>query len=233
MIKNKKVLISLTTVFLIFEAVLSYFIQTVSPPNKIQYLSVILACAFCFLFFEKSKSYLFTQIALLCTVGADFFLVFSEQPSKLWGMIFFAGTQIAYFLRIYFEEKNQRVKKAHLIIRIAASIIVLAATCIVLGESTDALALVSMFYYANLILNIVFAFIDFKSSYILAIALVCFAVCDTFIGFANIGPYMSISEGSLIYKLLSSEIDIAWAFYVPSQALLSISLLTQKIKKRV
>ena len=68
---------------------------------------------------------------------------------------------------------------------------------------------------------------------ILAIALVCFAVCDTFIGFANIGPYMSISEGSLIYKLLSSEIDIAWAFYVPSQALLSISLLTQKIKKRV
>lgn len=233
MIKNKNILFSLSIAFLIVEIQLSYLIQTKQSEFNYSYFAIVLACAFCFLFAEKSKSYLFTQIALLCTVGADYFLVFTNEKDQLAGMIFFCGTQIAYFLRIFFEEENPKARKIHLITRVSVSVVVLAATCIVLGAKTDPLALVSMFYYTNLILNIIFAFIHFKSSYLLAIGLVCFVICDTFIGFANIGPYMSISESSIIYKLLNADFDIAWAFYVPSQALLSISLLNKEIKKRV
>lgn len=233
MIKNKRILIICSVLFLLVEAALGIIIQIAPTPNNFQYLSVALACVFCFLFIEKTSSYLFTQIALLFTVGADFFLVFLNGSNRLAGMLFFAGTQIAYFLRIFFEETNLKVRKIHLILRIFAAIAILVATTIVLGEKTDALSLVSMFYYTNLILNIAFAFIHVKNDYLFVIGLILFAVCDTFIGLSNIGPYITISEGSLIYKLLNLEIDIAWIFYVPSQALLSISLLTRKLKKRV
>lgn len=233
MIKNKRLLLSLSGIFLLVEIILGIIIQTKPSPQNFQYLSIVLACIFCFVFLEKSKSYLLTQIALLCTVGADYFLICVNPMNQLCGMIFFSGTQIAYFLRIYFEEKNNKIRKIHLITRVCASIITILATLIVLGKQTDALALISMFYYANLLLNIVFAFINFKSSQILAIGLVCFALCDTFIGFANIGPYMNLSESSVIYKLLDLNIDLAWLFYVPSQMLLAISLLPNKIKKRV
>lgn len=233
MTKNNKLFFSLIGIFLFIEIILGVFIQIIPSPHKLQYLSVALACIFCFLFVEKSKSYLFTQIALLCTVGADFFLIIVSPINQLVGMIFFSGTQIAYFLRIYFEQNNKKTRKIHLIARVIAIIITIAATFLVLGAKTDALALVSMFYYANLILNIVFAFANFKNSKILAIGLVCFAICDTFIGFANMGPYMGISENSLIYKLLNLNVDLSWLFYVPSQTLLAISLLPNKLKKRV
>ena len=233
MLKNKRLLIALSLVFVIIETALGILIQTPKSNNYIQYFAIVLACVFFSLFFEKSKSYLFTQIALICTVLADFFLVHLFPMQQLNGMIFFSLTQIAYFLRIYFEEQSTKIRKIHLTTRIIASIVVIVATFVVLGKNADALAIISMFYYANLILNIVFAFINFKNAQILAIGLVLFAICDTFIGFANITPYMSLSESSLIYKILYSGINVAWLFYVPSQMLLAISLLPNKIKKRV
>lgn len=233
MTKKHKILISFSVVFLTIEVILGYFIQTVFPPDALQYSAVVLACVFCFSFAEKSTSYLFTQIALICTVCADFFLVCLQDMNQLAGMVFFSGTQIAYFLRIYFEEKNKKTRQIHFILRSCASVIVLMATSIVLGKNTDALALVSMFYYTNLIFNIVFSFLNFKTSNLLAIGLVCFAVCDTIIGMVSLGAYMDVSKNSLIRALLNSKIDIAWLFYVPSQTLLAISLLPNKFKKRV
>lgn len=233
MIKNNKILLSLSLLFLLAEMQLGYIIQTSKDPYNTQFFTIALACVFCFLFIEKSKSYIFTQIALIFTVCADFFLVFPDRQKQLLGMIFFLQTQMAYFLRIYFEENNRKIRKIHLITRASASVITVLATCVVLGAKTDALSLVSIFYYTNLILNVIFSFLIFKKAYILATGLVLFAICDMFIGFANIGPYMNISASSLIYKLLHSEINIAWAFYIPSQMLLAISLLPIKTKKRV
>ena len=135
--------------------------------------------------------------------------------------------------RIYFEEERFKIRKFHLITRICASVLILIATCLVLGNNTDALALVSMLYFVNLFLNIVFAFINFKSSPIMAIGLLFFILCDVFIGLLNIGPYFTIQEGTILHNILYSGIDFAWIFYVPSQVLLSMSLLPIKTKKRV
>ena len=231
MLKKKKLLLSLSFLFLFIEFVLGVLIQTTPTPNKIQYLSIILACLCCFIFFEKSKSYIFTQTALLFTVCADYFLVHLQPMNQLCGMIFFSGVQISYFLRIYFEEERIKIRKIHLIARISFSVVILIVTCLVLGKNADALALISMFYYANLILNLVFAFANFKNSQILAIGLVFFLLCDTFIGLSNIGPYISISENSFLYKILFPGLDMAWLFYVPSQMLLAVSLLPNRIKK--
>jgi hypothetical protein len=148
-------------------------------------------------------------------------------------MICFSVTQITYFLRIYFEDENQTRKKVHLVLRASLSLIILISTCLVLGKQTDVLALVSIFYYVNLVLNIVFSFFNFKNSWIFTIGLICFVICDTFIGLANIGPYIDLHNNPFLLKLLNPGFNVAWAFYVPSQTLLAISLLPNKLKKRV
>ena len=229
--RKNTILLSLSCIFVVVELHLSNLIQTTSPPNTIQYLSVILACLFCILFAEKTISYAFTQAGLLFTVLADFFLVYLENPNKLLAMLCFSVTQIAYFLRIYFEEESKILKKVHLILRASLSLLIIVSTVMVLGENTDALALVSMFYYVNLILNIVFAFFNFKKSWVLIFGLICFLICDTFIGVSNMVAYINLENNPFLYTLLNPGFNAAWAFSVPSQMLLAISLLPNKLKR--
>ena len=234
MIKNKKLLVILSVIFLTAEAALGVLLQTAQhlTPINLRYTAVVLACLFFILFAEKSLSFLFTMLALVCTVGADYFLVYSEEMQQLPAMLFFSVTQTAYFLRLYFEDNNKSRRLVHLICRAVLSIIAVGATFAVLGSSADAVAAVSMFYYANLILNIVFAFIAFKKSWVFAIGLLLFALCDTVIGLSLINTYLPISEDSFIYKLINPGFDLAWAFYLPSQALLAVSLLPKIVKKK-
>lgn len=235
MLKNKKIIIPACILFICIEAVLGYLIQKGSHELVYarQYFSVILAALFCLLSAEKSKSYIFTQLALFATVGADYFLVHLKAQDKLSGMLCFAIVQIFYFLRLISEDENKKRRTVHIILRASLSLVAICITLLVLNKKADALAIVSVFYYANLILNTVFAFISYKRSPLLAIGLLCFLLCDTVIGFENIGPYLQIPADSFIHKLLNPGFDPAWAFYVPSQALLSMSILLQRLKKRV
>ena len=234
MIKNKRLLILLSVIFLVTEALLGILLQTAqsSIPINLRYTAVVFACLFCVLFAEKSLSFLFTQIALLGTVGADYFLVYRSDMQQLPAMIFFSVVQIAYFLRLYFEDGNKTRRKVHLIVRVAISAAIILVTFAVLGKSTDAVAAVSMFYYANLVLNAIFAFISFKKTPIFAIGLLLFILCDTVIGFSLIDTYLPLAEDSVIYKIIYPGFDLAWAFYLPSQALLSVSLLPERIRQK-
>ena len=234
MIKSKKLLIALTSIFLIVEALLGVLLQTAqdSIPINLRYTAVILACLFCIIFAERSKSYMVTQIALICTVCADYFLVYRTDMQQLPAMIFFSVVQTAYFLRLYFDDNNKARKIVHLITRVTLSMIIIAITFAVLGKNVDAVAVVSMFYYANLVMNAVFAFISFKKHYILAIGLLLFILCDTVIGFSLIKTYISVPSDSFIYKIIYPGFDLAWAFYLPSQVLLSVSLLSERIRQK-
>jgi hypothetical protein len=233
MIKSKKILIPLCIVFALAEIQLSYIIQTAPAPNNWDFISVALACAFCFLFVEKSTSYVFTQLALLFTVGADYFLTYGNNFDQLLGMIFFSFVQIFYFLRLFFEDENKQRRKIHLFGRIAASICVLIATQLVLGDSVDALSLFATFYYFNLLLNLFMSFIQAKGISVFSMGLLCFAICDLFIGFSIISSYIDVGNSAIVQFLKNPGFNIAWVFYVPSQALLSLSLLPKRIKKRV
>ena len=233
MIKNKKLLIVLLAIFIFVQVTLGVLLQTSQDKFciNLRYTAVILACLFCILFASKTLSFAFTQIALVFTVCADYFLVYIPEIKQLPAMIFFSMAQIAYFLRLYFEDGDQKRKKVHLIIRASSSLIILIITLAVLGKSCDALALVSMFYYANLVLNAVFAFIGFGKNPILPIAFTLFILCDTVIGLGVLRAYMPGLEGAFIYKLIHPGFDLAWAFYLPSQALLAISLLPHYFKR--
>lgn len=213
-------------VFFAVEAALGLLLQIASDGTVTRlysYACVVLACLFCALFAARTPSYCFTQIALLCTVGADWFLVMSDPREQLPAMIFFSGTQLAYFLRLYFSDASPARRRVHLIVRALVCAAVFLVTLLVLGKSADAVALVSTFYYANLLLNIVVAFLVDGVSFF-SVGLVLFALCDTIIGLACIDPYLSIPKDTLLWRILFPDFDLAWAFYVPSQALLAASL---------
>lgn len=238
MIKSKNnfystILIILCVIFIATEGVLGYFIQEpINPPvNGMQFSAIVLACVFFILFAERSSAYIFTQLALIFTVGADYFLVIAKQPNQINGIICFSFVQAAYFLRLYLDEKNPKKKKIHLITRIAIPVVAVGTTFLFLGEKTDALSVISVFYYSNLALNLIFSFASFKTHYLMAFGFLCFLLCDTVIGLVNMGPYLSLPEGSFINKLLYPGFDPAWAFYIPSQILLALSLLPDKLRK--
>lgn len=234
MIKNKKLLVILCAAFACVMAVLGVLLQTVQDaiPINLRYTAVVLACLCCVLFAERSLSFVFTQLALVCTVGADYFLVWRTDRLQLPAMLFFSIVQLAYFLRLYFEDQSKVRRRVHFWLRVALSAATVGVTFAVLGQNCDAVAAVSMFYYANLILNAVFAFISFGRNPLLAIGLALFILCDTVIGFSLINGYLPISKDALIYRIIYPGFDLAWAFYLPSQALLAISLLPERCKRK-
>ena len=232
--KKNNPLIHFTTAFFVVEAIIGVFMHTTQGkiPIYLKFSSVVLVCLFCIIFAEKSYSYIFTQSALVFTVISDYFLVLGVVDNKALAMFFFSFAQICYFFRLYFEENNAFIRKIHLIVRISACALLLPITALVLGESCDALALISMFYYANLVINAVFAYIRFKSSPLLAIGLTLFILCDTVIGITAMSSYLPIDKTSLLYRIIHPGFDLAWAFYLPSQALLSASLLPARLEKK-
>jgi hypothetical protein len=199
--------------------------------DVVSFAVVVLSALFMLLCIQRSKSYILMQIGLICTVFADLFLVVIDPMIQLPAMVFFSGTQICYFLRIFFETKSKKEKLIHLILRASLTVIVQIITIIVLKEKTDALSLVSMFYYTNLILNVIFAFIHFKKSPVLTIGLLLFLLCDTIIGLDIMASsYISGTVLEAVNSFISGA-NWAWIFYVPSQALIASSLIRLKEKE--
>ncbi len=232
MLNNKKYKLPIIIAFSLIQLVLFFLVQTTSGNTNytVSYLVVVLCCLFTFLYMEKSKDYVFTQIALVCTVMADLFLVAIHPIKQLPAMIFFSGTQICYFLRLYFNSRSEKEKRIHIILRAVASLISQIITIIVLRDKTDSVSLISMFYYANLIVNIVFAFVQYKKSPLFAIGLLLFLGCDTLVGLnALLSDYITSPNAQQICDAIFGALNWAWIFYVPSQALLALSLT--KFKK--
>jgi hypothetical protein len=223
LIKHKNHLIVAISAFAALELVLIHFMYNVAF-SLFSYACIILSCLFCALLSDGSKSWLFTQLGLIGTVGADFFLVFLPVQIRVPGMIFFCGTQIAYFLRIYHEDENRIRKRVHLILRACASIVGLIVTPLVLGARVDAVAVISIFYYANLLCNVLFALLNFKSSRLFALALLFFILSDTLLGFQALSDYFLIPKGSFIYHAVLIGKRIFYPLYILSQVCIPISV---------
>lgn len=231
MLNTRNRLINAAIIFSFLELALGIMVQTTSGMlnTTVSFAAIVLACAFAALMFTRTRDYVLTQLALVCTVFADLFLVVMSNPQRELAMLFFSVTQICYFLRIYFNQSERIHRKIHLILRICIIVVALTLTVIILKEKTDFLSLISLFYYANLVMNVVFAFTQIKKNIIFPIGLFLFAMCDMFIGFGVLGElYFILEKGTLLYWLANPGFNLAWVFYVPSQACLSLSLLKPK-----
>jgi len=133
--------------------------------------------------------------------------------------VFFLGTQICYAVSLWLRRKN----KGLLYVRLGLVLMAEIMTVLVLGNKTDALALISLAYYAMLVMNIIVAFPQGDISKNFPIALVLFLLCDTVIGLqVAAGGYLPIGEDSWLYNLLFSDFNLAWLFYLPSQVLVAL-----------
>lgn len=162
------------------------------------------------------------QLLLLAGLGftvlADFCLVVSSPVQRLGGMVFFLGTQLCYAAWLHLQNPNKRL----LTVRGTVTAASLLLTVAVLGGKTDALALVSVCYYGNLMVNIAASFLLRRK--LLTVGLVLFLLCDTVIGLqVASGGYLPIGEGTALYGLLFSGFNLAWFFYLPSQICIALT----------
>ena len=233
LISNKKIIISLLCVFFTVELCLGIAIQHTDGGiyAALCYAAIVLAFLFSLLSFEHSFDFLFTSIAMLGTVMADLFLVVCNPMRQLPAMLFFSLTQLAYFTRILLKSKNKPIFITHIALRGVLSTLAVVLTAASLGENADPVATVSLFYFANLITNVIFSFIQFKTDPVLAIGLLLFMLCDFFIGMNLIEGYLPVGDNRILSFLIDPGFNAAWLFYVPSQALLAASVFSQRLRK--
>ncbi|MBQ3116286.1 MAG: hypothetical protein IJC07_04580 [Clostridia bacterium] len=184
--------------------------------------SVATAVLFCYLFLKKDLVWLFTALAMTFTLIADVFLVLLSPQNQLFGMIFFFIVQLLYGARFFVEETNKKSKLIFVTIRALLMAIAVAVTFIVLKDGADLVSVLSVVYYANLILNIVLAI---KSkNLLLSLGLIFFALCDAFVGLQVMASsYIPINPSSVFHSIIYPPFNVVWLFYVPSQTLIAIS----------
>ena len=233
MCKRQSFLLVASILFICAEATLGYLLQTTGGVACIahSYAAVVLACLFFLVFAEKTAVFWLTQLGLLYTVFADWFLVVQSPRQQLTAMLFFSVTQLAYAVRLFLDSQSRRRRICQLSVRAALSVFAILLTVSVLRGATDPLALVSLFYYATLIGNVIFAFAQGKRNLVFALGLLFFLCCDTLIGLSCLGQYFPIAEDSTLYTVINPGFNLAWAFYVPSQTLIALSLLPKNAKK--
>lgn len=227
--KRKYTVLALASVFVLFEIVLYPIIQAVSAKNFgiPTYLSVILAFLFSFVCYltARQKFSFFVNIALAFTLCADFCLVVLVPARETAGVVIFIGAQLSYFLYILAREKGALLY-AHIGVRAFVTALAPVIVYFILDGKPDALSIISVIYYTELVLNLVFSLFD-KELRLFSVGLFLFALCDLSIGLKNLSDYFAFA-GELSRFFKTTKLNFAWIFYLPSQVLISLSLVRWK-----
>lgn len=205
----------LLTAFLLVEAALYVLILTGRWVVFAQYAAILLCVAFVVAHLRRANYYILG--ALVCTAAADWFLVVQRPQEKLTAMLFFLGAQTIYAFLLHRRARAGGLITARILLVVMAE----AVTVLVLRGNMDALAGVSIAYYAMLIMNIVCAFSSYKREPLMAWALVLFLLCDTVVGLqvASAG-YLVLP--AWLNNAIFCGFSLDWLFYLPSQVMIAI-----------
>lgn len=225
---SKRTCVWLASLLVAAEGTLFYFILF-APGGRFALLSVLsvaVCCAFCAGVCAAMKSDMLVCAALVFTLVADSLLAFVRPAPQAWAMVAFSAVQLCYFARQMQLSQRKKERCANCLVRAVFVVLGEAAAVWVVGDRMDAVVLLSVLYLANLLANILFAFLHFGQDPLLAIGLLLFLCCDLFVGFrCAIGIYIHVPTDSLLYRLAFADFNFAWFFYIPSQTLISLGLL--------
>ena len=227
--KSKKRLLvidALAIAFIAAQIVLFPLIQfTPGDVSSIcSYISIVLAALFALCSASKEKIKYFIRLGLCFTLVADYFLVLNDK--LLEGVVAFIFVQAAYCAYLFAREEHIPIRRANLISRAILSAVLVVAAFVVLGDDTDALAITSVIYYGNLVVNTVFAFLLGKRDRVFAIGLALFCMCDLCIGLEVL--FSSYLNSDALDFFYGAYLSLPWIFYQPSQTLISLSLYHSK-----
>lgn len=215
MARGKKQQNWLFITFLVVEAALYALILAGHWVASAQFAAVVLCAVFVIAHLRQANYFILG--ALLCTVAADWFLVVQGARDKFTAMCFFLAAQILYAILLYRRARSRRLVTALFFVLAVAE----AVTILVLKGNVDSLAMVSIAYYALLIMNVVCAFSSYKRQPLMAWALVLFLLCDTVVGLqvASVG-YLVLP--AWLYNAVFCGFPLDWLFYLPSQVMLAV-----------
>ncbi len=218
--------VALAVLFAVVECQLSYLVQRSDFVIEAMYSAGVLAVVFAAVSIARTPTleYNFIRLGLGVTLLADYFLVLCSPAKQLAGVAVFCVVQLAYFAALIVSDKSRVRRTVHILVRAGLCILIVPAALLILGESADVLAIFSAVYYVNLVCNMVFAFADFRRWWLFGLGLFAFALCDASIGFNFlVNEYIGAAEGSFLWNIANSDLNLAWIFYIPCLTMISLA----------
>ena len=122
---NQKNQIKLVSLFVVLEFILCVAVQLATGTllTVVSFGAIVLAFVFSLITLKKDFNNVLTSFGLLTTVIADIFLVVMKPAIQDIAMLSFSITQIMYFIRIYLNTSDKKIKITHLITRICLVIL--------------------------------------------------------------------------------------------------------------
>ncbi|MFY9421471.1 MAG: lysoplasmalogenase family protein [Bacilli bacterium] len=208
-----------------------FFRDKIAVP-KVQYLGIVLCLLFTFAIFENRKDAWFLRAALFFTVISDWFLVI-KQSDYLLALITFTIAQFFYAIRLWENDGSVNRNKKHILMRSMVLIIMELGFLFlfkILKIKYDSLIFMGVMYFTFLLMNVLLAFMQLRKNILFPIGMTLFLCCDVLVGLSNLQNYIALAEPSFLLAIINSPVDLIWIFYFPSQALLALSILTNRKK---
>ena len=205
----------------VFEALLFPIIQlTPWHVSKIaSYTAIALVAIFTLITVRGENKDHLIRIGIAFTLVADYFLVLSND-ADLEGVIAFIAVQMCYFAYLFTKERGRAVRITNACSRVLLVAFLVIAAIIILGTDVDALSIVSVIYYANLVANVLFAFLLGREERLFAIGLLLFSMCDLCIGLETL--FDSYLDSKALDFFYGKYLNLPWIFYQPSQTLIAL-----------
>lgn len=191
-------------------------------PIYLKYSGVLLCLAvlFAIIFMpDRGRDNAVMLAALFFTAISDLFILVLDKYYEI-GLVSFIIVQSIYLYRLYAD----RLKKIYITLAVRLTVMLaLIITFAVLGM-LNLLVAECAIYITMLVGNVVDSFIICKKSarnLIFAIGLLLFLGCDICVGLHNFGSVLNVSLPSWLISFAAFAI---WAFYLPSQVLITLSV---------
>ena len=246
-INRKRLLGFAATLFVIYEIVAFYKIHVLMLDQdcKLRYGCIIAATVFAWVtllielitarsegewiwnvLFNASDGNLL-RIAMIFTLIADYYMIAIENVDNLKGVTVFLGTQLFIFLHIMVNDGSKQSRRWNLILRICLMIAIAFLANTIFGEKSDKLSVISAIYFTNLCVNAIFAHKIGRGGILMTIGLILFALCDINVGLLGLSSIYAdgVDEGTLLYTLTNTGVDLMWLFYIPSQTIIPLTIL--------
>ena len=159
-------------------------------------------------------------LALLCTAGADFFLVALKEEQWLPGMAVFCFAQLFWAVRLFvMEDGRRRIGHGLAWAGVCGTLLVVA---VILARGEDPLLLFTAVYASFLLTTVFFSWFT-PRNLLFTLGMTLFLGCDLFVAVNNAALYLDLSAHPLLQALYDIPFNMMWAFYGPSQMLLALS----------
>ena len=194
-----------------------------------EYALVLMCFAFACGHRNDTLDGLLAMLALLCTAGADFFLVALKEEQWLPGMGVFCFAQFFWALRALLLEGGRRRFAHGLTWTLTCATLLIVA--IILARGADPLLLLSAVYGSLLLTTVLFSWLT-PRNLLFTLGMTLFLGCDVFVAVNNAALYLDLNEYPLLRTLYDIPFNMVWAFYGPSQMLLALSSAGKRCEKR-